>query len=147
MTSATKGSIEGDNSNIEEMSRLLKLADMLSPATSELSQLAKELAGLPTLPDRFNKAFVEHGWIYVNFACGFEPAERALAMREAGRSQADIDEYLAANLLSIEPIKWQAIKLLGGGMAEPSNPIRAQFTERVFKPMMMKITLSSFRLF
>ncbi len=130
--SIPKGSIETDNSKINEMSGLLELSSLL-PAGSEPYLLAKKLAGLPTLPDRFNKAFLEHGWVLVEFACGYEPAEQALAMHAEGKGQPEIDEFLAAKLLNVDRIKWQAIKLLGGGMAEPINPVRAQFTERVFQ--------------
>lgn len=132
MTSAPKGPIQSDNSHVEELSRLLELAKLL-PAESETFNLAMDLAGLPSLPDRFNTAFIEHGWVFVEFACGHETAEQALTMHNDGRPQSEIDELLASNLLNIEPLKWQAIKLLGGGMSEPTNPIRAQFTERVFQ--------------
>lgn len=132
MTSAPKGPIESDNSKIDEMSNLLESASLL-PAGSEPNLLAKKLAGLPTLPDRFNKAFLEHGWVFVEFACGHEPAEQALAMYDEGKEQSEIDEFLAFKLLNIDSIKWQAIKLLGGGITEPINPIRSQLTERVFQ--------------
>jgi hypothetical protein len=132
MTSPPKGLIQDDNSKIGEMSRLLELSKLL-PTNHEFSRLAENLAGVPSLPDRFNAAFVEHGWVYVEFACGYESAELALKMHSESKEQSKIDEFLAANLLNIYPIKWQAIKLLGCGMLEPANPIRAQFTERVFQ--------------
>jgi hypothetical protein len=124
--------IKGDNPVLQKLEELLRQAAGM-PAGSDVFELARTLEGLPDLPDRFNAAFLEHGWIYVEFACGYEAAGRALTMKLEGAEQRLIDEYLTAHLLAFEPIKWQALKLLGGGMAEPRYPVRAEFVKRVFQ--------------
>lgn len=132
MTGTNKGSIEGDNAHMLSLAQQIALASIL-PQGSESHRLAQALQELPSLPDRFNSAFVEHGWVFVEFACGYEPAEQALEMLRGGGTQADIDTYLAKELLGIEPVKWQSLKVLGGGMVEPENPIRAAVVERLFE--------------
>ncbi len=54
-------------------------------------------------------------------------------MLDEGAQQADIDAYLSKELLGIEPIKWQSLKVLGGGMVDPKHPVRAAIVERVFE--------------
>lgn len=105
----------------------------LLPSGSEPHQLAHATRDLPSLPDRFNTEFLVHGWVYVEYACGYEPAEHALSMSREGAAQRDIDAYLAEELLGMDPIKWQALKILGGGMVEPDYPVRAAIVERVFE--------------
>lgn len=121
--------IADDNPQIGELKTMLALTELM-PAGSEPRRLGAALGDLPSLPDRFNGAFIQQGWIFVEFACGYEAAERALAMRTEGASEADIDTWLAEHFLAFEPIRWQSLKLLGGGMAEPRHPIRAEVTER-----------------
>lgn len=125
-------SIEADNSSLGDLSQLLAFGRAM-PAGSEPRAQADALAGLPSLPDRFNAAFLDHGWVFVEFACGYQEAERALAMLAAGETPGRVDAYLASAMLAIEPIRWQALKLLGGGMAEPRHPVRAAVVERVFE--------------
>lgn len=132
MTSGTKRTIQGDNPQIAKLESLIALGVAL-PKDSEPNRLAQQISSLPSLPDRFNGVFLQHGWIYVEFACGCQPAEDALEMHSKGFDQVAIDEFLARNFLAIEPIKWQSLKLLGGGMNEPRYPIRAQIIERVFE--------------
>jgi sirohydrochlorin ferrochelatase len=129
MTKPTTGRISDDNPQIADLRQQLQLGALM-PQGTEPRRLAESLAGLPTLPDRFNQAFLDAGWIFVEFACGHEAAERALGMRGEGAGADDIDRYLAASFLGVQPIKWQALKLLGGGIAEPRFPIRAEVTER-----------------
>lgn len=129
MTRKPESRIGDDNPQLGEMKTLLALAGAM-PVGSEPHRLGEALRDLPSLPDRFNDAFIDQGWIFVEFACGFEAAERALEMRMAGTSEADIDAYLAEHFLAFEPIRWQSLKLLGGGMAEPLHPVRADVTER-----------------
>lgn len=132
MSSENKGPIEGDNAEIRAMAAQISLASLLPPG-SEPHRLAHELRNLPSLPDRFNTAFLEHGWVYVEFACGHEAAEHALSMHRNGINQLDIDNYLAQSLLGIEPIKWQSLKIIGGGMVDPDHPVRASIVERIFE--------------
>lgn len=126
------GTIEGDNAQLKEMAQQLEFAKLL-PHGSEPHQLANTMRNLPSLPDRFNAAFLERGWIYVEFACSHEPAEQALALHCGGTPHEEIDAHLADTLLGIEPIKWQSLKILGGGMVEPGHPVRAAIVERVFE--------------
>lgn len=132
MSDAVRGPIETDNAEFRERADLVELAKLL-PAGSDAYRLAIQCAGMFSLPDRFNQAFIEQGWVFVEFACGVEPAERALTMRKQGASQVEVDDYLAGHLLSIEPIKWQGLKLLGGGMVDPLHPVRASVVERVIQ--------------
>lgn len=85
------------------------------------------------LADRFNAAFTAQGWVYVEFCCGHEPAAEALAMKQQGCSPDDIDGFLADRFINIEPLYWQATKLLGGGMAEPIHPVQVEVVERAFR--------------
>ena len=126
------GPIETDNAALGDLSRLLALGRLM-PIESGPRVQADTLAGLPSLPDRFNAAFLDHGWLFVGFACGHQEAESALAMLAEGEAPGHIDAYLASAMLAIEPIKWQALKLLGGGLAEPRHPVRAAVVERVFE--------------
>lgn len=129
MTQKSAATIGDDNPQLGELKTLLALAEAMPPG-SEPHRLGKELRDLPSLPDRFNAAFIDQGWIFVEFACGLEAAEHALQKRASGSSDADIDAWLAEHFLGFEPIRWQALKLLGGGMAEPRHPVRADVTER-----------------
>jgi len=129
MSRRSSGRISDDNPQMEALKQHLQLGALM-PHGSEPHRLAHELQGLPTLPDRFNDAFIEAGWIFVEFACGIKAAEEALRMRADGSTAEDVDRYLAGSLLAVQPIRWQALKLLGGGMAEPRHPVRAEVTER-----------------
>lgn len=132
MSASGSNNIRGDSVALQKLELLLAQAASL-PRDSEPFKLAQALEGLPDLPDRFNAAFLGDGWIYVEFACGHEAASQALTMKLQGVEQASIDQYLSEHLLGVEPIKWQALKLLGGGMSEPRYPVRAGFVERVFQ--------------
>ncbi len=132
MTELNRGAIEDDNAQMANLSRQIALASRL-PQGSEPHRLAHALRQLPSLPDRFNAAFVEHGWVFVEFACGYESAERALDMLHEGAPQAEIDAYLSEELIGIEPVKWQSLKIFGGGMVDPEHPVRAAVVERVFE--------------
>ena len=132
MTRGRAGTIETDTPQIAELRRHIELGELMPPG-SEPHRLARELRDLPTLPDRFNAAFVPLGWVFVEFACSYEVAERALRMKTEGAPADGIDRYLAGSFLVLEPIRWQALKLLGGGIVEPRFPIRAQVTERAFE--------------
>lgn len=130
MSDGKRGTIEGDNAQLRAFAEQVTLA-MHLPSGSEPHRLAQTLGDLPSLPDRFNAVFLEHGWIFVEFACGYEPAECALKMYRDGAAQTEIDDYLAGELLGIERIKWQSLKVLGGGMVDPLHPVRASIVERV----------------
>ena len=132
MAKTRKGTVEGDNAQMGNLAQQIALASRL-PRGLEPHQLAQGLRELPSLPDRFNTAFLEHGWVFVEFACGYEPAEHALDMLSEGGTQADIDAYLAKELLGIEPVKWQSLNVLGGGMVDPEHLVRAAVVERVFE--------------
>jgi hypothetical protein len=95
--------------------------------------LAQELRGLPQLPDKFNAAFTARGWLYVEFACGYEAAQHAITMRDQGCPPEEIDVYLADNLLAFTPIYYQAIQHLGAGNVDPKYPVRVAVAERAFK--------------
>jgi hypothetical protein len=129
MTQTRIGGIGDDHPQLAELKQHLRLGALM-PLGSEPHRLATRLRDLPTLPDRFNASFIDAGWIFVEFACDHEAAERALTMQEEGAGADATDRYLAAEFLGVEPIKWQAIKLLGGGMVEPAHPVRAEVTER-----------------
>lgn len=131
MTGAKRGAIEGDNALMGSLGQRIALASSL-PKGSEPHRLARALRDLPSLPDRFNTAFLKDGWVFVEFACGHEPAQHALDMLSGGAAQSEIDAYLAKALLAIDPMKWQSLKILGGGMEDPTHPIRAAVVERVF---------------
>ena len=124
--------IADDNPQIAELRQHIQLGALM-PLGSEPQRLARELRDLPTLPDRFNAAFVPSGWVFVEFACGYEIAERALRMKADGLPAEEIDHYLARNFMGLEPIRCQALKLLGGGIAEPGFPVRAEVTQRAFE--------------
>lgn len=121
-----------DNPQIAELRQHIELGALMPPG-SEPHRLARELRDLPTLPDRFNAGFVPSGWVFVEFACGYEIAERALRMKADGVPAKEIDLYLAGNFMGLEPIRCQALKLLGGGIAEPRFPVRSEVTERAFE--------------
>jgi hypothetical protein len=110
---------------------LVDLAIQL-PMNPELQKNAEALSSILDLPDKFNAAFVSQGWVYVEFCCGYESGAKALEMRMDGRSSEEIDTYLSENFLNIEPLYWQAKKMLGGGLAEPIHPVRANVVERAF---------------
>jgi hypothetical protein len=126
------GKIEADNPSLKKLGNHIAVGSLFPPE-SELYKLTKEFRDLPSLPDRFNAAFIQHGWIYVEFACGWEAAEKALTAKKDGAEQSAIDEYLASSLFAIEPIKWQTLKVLGGGLADPKYPARASVVERLFE--------------
>ncbi|MCM5555236.1 hypothetical protein [Pleomorphomonas sp. NRK KF1] len=132
MSNKMRGTIESDNAELKALASRVGLASLF-PVESEPHQLATAIRDLPSLPDRFNAVLCEHGWVYVMFACGHEAAEHALTMHRGGADQSDVDAYLAESLLRIEAIKWQALKVLGGGMVEPEFPVRAKIVERVFE--------------
>lgn len=132
MSESNRNKIKDDNPALQEFEVLLRQVASL-PTDSEPFKLAEAFKGLPDLPDRFNTTFLKDGWIYVKFACDYEAAGRALTMKLQGTQQSLIDEYLSEDLLGVEPIKWQALKLLGGGVVEPRYPVRAEFVERVFQ--------------
>lgn len=131
MTRGRTGTIGTDNPQMAELRRHIRLGELMPPG-SEPHRLARELRDLPTLPDRFNAAFVPSGWVFVEFACGYEIAERALRLKAEGAPADEIDRLLAGSFLGLEPIRCQALKLLGGGIVEPRFPIRAEVTERAF---------------
>lgn len=126
------GTIGSDNPQIAELRQHIQLGELMPPG-SEPHRLARELRDLPTLPDRFNAAFVPSGWVFVEFAGGYEIAEQALRMKADGAPDDEIDRYLAGSFLGLEPIRCQVLKLLGGGIAEPRFPVRAGVTERAFE--------------
>lgn len=132
MTDKSRGPVLSDNAELKAFAGLIELAKQM-PSGSGPHGLALEFANVPSLPDRFNAAFIEHGWVFVNFACGFEAAERALAMRAEGAAQAQTDGYLADMLLSMGPVEEQTLRLLGGGIVDPLHPVRASVVERVFR--------------
>lgn len=111
---------------------LVDLASQL-PDGSEPHEMAKALRPVLDLADQFDAAFTAQGWVFVEFCCGFEPATQALAMKQRARPSDEIDGFLADHLLNVEPLYWQAKKLLGGGMAEPAYPVRAEVVERTFR--------------
>lgn len=95
--------------------------------------MAEAMRSTLDLADRFNAAFTAQGWVFVEFCCGHEPAAEALAMKAQGSSPEEIDAYLADRYVNLEPLYWQAKKLLGGGMAEPIHAIRVEVVERAFR--------------
>ena len=125
-------SIRRNNPAIQKLDDLIALGSMM-PEGSDVRRMAQSLSGLPDLPDTFNAAFTRQGWLYVEFACGYEAAQQALQMNENGLSASEIDAFLADNLLALDPIYWQSLKHMGGGMAEPAHPVRAELTERAFQ--------------
>lgn len=125
----TDCSISNDNPKTAELRKHIALGSLMPPG-SEPHRLAQQLLNLPSLPDRFNAGFIDAGWIFVEFACGYEVAEQALQMKARRTTADEIDAYLADGLLATQPIRWQALKLLGGGMAEPRHPVRADVTQR-----------------
>jgi hypothetical protein len=132
MSRKPTGTIQDDNSRLKALAQTLSAANNMPPGT-DARRLSQELKELPSLPDRFNAAFISSGWVFVEFACGHEAAEAALRLHADGASQDKIDEFLAERLLNIEPIKWQTLKLLGGGIAEPRYPVRSGVVERMFE--------------
>lgn len=132
MTKESARTIGDDNPQIAELRQHIELGELMPPG-SEPHRLARELRDLPTLPDRFNAAFVPSGWVFVEFACGYEVAERALRMKADGAPADEIDRYLTGSFLGLEPIRCQALKLLGGGIVEPRFPVRAEVTGRAFE--------------
>lgn len=78
MSDEKRGTIEGDNAQLKAFAEQIALSEHLPPG-SEPHRLAQTLGDLPSLPDRFNAAFLKHGWIFVEFACGHEPALRGKA--------------------------------------------------------------------
>jgi hypothetical protein len=114
------------------MDELLALAALL-PEGAEPRRMAEELRDVPAVADRFNAAFTGQGWVFVEFACGYREAEEALRLRVAGRPDDEIDAYLADHFLGVDPIYNQSLKLLGGGIAEPRHPVRAEVVERAFQ--------------
>lgn len=128
----TERTIRQANPELGKLDALVRLGAAL-PAGTEVNRLSQQLSGLPALPDNFNAAFAPRGWLFVEFACGWEAAQHALAMHSEGRDAAEIDGYLADNLLAITPLYYQALEHLGGGNADPKYPIRAAIAERAFK--------------
>lgn len=124
--------IRSTNPQLKQMDKLLALASLL-PEGSEPRRLADELLDVPGIADRFNAAFTREGWVFVEFACGYREADKALALLSEGRAKNEIDDYLADHFLGVEPIYWQSVKHLGGGMAEPRYPVRAETVERAFQ--------------
>lgn len=112
-----------------------KLVDLASqfPDDSEVYELATEFRSLLDLADKFNAAFAVQGWVFVEFCCGVEPATHALEMKQDGYPSDEIDNFLADHLVNVEPFYQQAKKLLGGGIAEPAYPARAEVVERAFR--------------
>ncbi|HEX8443478.1 MAG TPA: hypothetical protein VF631_07510 [Allosphingosinicella sp.] len=126
------GTLGDHNPTLAALRQHIQLGELMPPG-SEPHRLARELGNLPTLPDRFNAAFIPSGWVFVEFACSVEIAERALQLKAAGTCDDQIDRNLAGGFLGLEPIRCQALKLLGGGLVEPRFPVRAEVTERAFK--------------
>ncbi|MEN5364583.1 hypothetical protein [Brevundimonas intermedia] len=116
---------------LNQLASQVEIARLL-PEGSEPYRLAQTFRNLPSLPDRFNSAFLDQGWVFVEFACSHDAAEHALSLKAAGASQDEIDQHLAARFLGLEPIKWQSLKTLGGGMADPDHPVRGSIVQRVF---------------
>jgi hypothetical protein len=129
MKKTTTGSISNDNPLVGELQQLI-FQGSLMPAGTEPHRLAQQLSSLPSLPDRFNAEFIASGWIFVEFACSHEAAGQALSMKARGAPAEEIDTYLSERLLAIQPIRWQSLKALGGGMVDPSYPIRAEIVAR-----------------
>lgn len=112
--------------------KLIDLASAL-PVGSEPRDMTDAMRSTLDLADRFNAAFTAQGWVFVEFCCGHESAAEALAMKAQGSWPEEIDAYLADRYLNLEPLYWQAKKLLGGGMAEPIHPVRVEIVERAFR--------------
>lgn len=125
-------SIRDSSPILRNAEELLELSSRL-PSDSEPFQMAQALRHTLDLPDQFNAAFAAQGWVFVEFCCGYESAAEALGMKHQGRSPGEIDAFLADRLINVEPLYWQAAKFLGGGMAEPDHPVRAQVVERTFR--------------
>lgn len=139
------GNLEGNHEastvkrSIRQSSPMLKSAEKLVdfvsvlPVGPELREMAECMRSTLDLPDRFNAAFTPHGWVYVEFCCGYEVAGRALEMKEKGLPPDEIDTFLADNLINIDPLHSESNRLLGGGVSEPSHPVRAQIVDRAFR--------------
>lgn len=128
----SKKSIRDDSKMVGEMVDVIKMASVLGAGT-DLADLAHSMAHLPDLPDRFNAAFSKSGWFFVEFACSIDASQTALDMLDEGIAEAEIDAFLADNLLDVGRISGRALKALGGGLSDPEFPERAKVTTRAFK--------------
>jgi hypothetical protein len=125
-------SIRDSSPLLQKAEELVNLANIL-PANTRLRIEAEELRSILELPDKFNAAFTAQGWVFVEFCCGYETEANALTMKANGNPPEEIDVYLSKQFLNIEPLYQQALKVLGGGLAEPAHPVRTEVVERAFR--------------
>jgi hypothetical protein len=91
-----------------------------------------ELEVMLDLPDCFNNEFAIKGWVFVGFACGVDPAKKALSLAQSSTTDIEVDNFLATELLNIEAIFWQASLKIGNLGGENERRAALAIIDRAF---------------